>query len=159
MLYGQELQHLVGLGPERALLLGDAPAPEPCVPEPLARLPAGHHHQVLAATHRGKLMRDLKGAQQPLGEQVMRCKAGDILSRHGDAPRGWFKNASDHVEKRCFSRAIWADQPGDRTLAHAQARAIHRVETAEMPVQVVDPDHRVSVPLSAAPPVTATAFY
>jgi hypothetical protein len=37
----QELQHLVGLGAERAFLLGDAGAAEPGVPQAFARLPGG----------------------------------------------------------------------------------------------------------------------
>jgi hypothetical protein len=69
---GQELQHLVGLGAERAFLVGDALAAEPRVPEAFARLAARHHHQVLAAGHGVEFMRDLEGAQEALVKQLMR---------------------------------------------------------------------------------------
>jgi hypothetical protein len=84
---GEELQHLVGLGAERAFLGGDAPRPNQAFHR-LARLPAGHHHQVLAHRSGRELMRDLEGAQQALGEQFMRRQAGDVLAIHDDPAGG-----------------------------------------------------------------------
>jgi hypothetical protein len=45
---------------------------QPGMNEAFARLLARHHHQVLAHGQRGKLMRNLEGAQQALGEQFVR---------------------------------------------------------------------------------------
>jgi hypothetical protein len=45
----------------------------------------GHHHQVLAAGHRGELMRDLEGAQAALVKQLVRRQAGDVLAIHRHA--------------------------------------------------------------------------
>ena len=49
MFDGQEFQHLIGLGFQRAFLIGDALGAEPCVPQCFARLVARHHHQILTA--------------------------------------------------------------------------------------------------------------
>jgi hypothetical protein len=64
-------------------------------------------------------MRDLEGAQQPLVKQLMRRQAGDVLAIHVTAG-GRRKNARDHVEKRGLSRAVGADQPGDRARSRSQ---------------------------------------
>jgi hypothetical protein len=64
-----------------------------------ARLPAGHHHQVLAAGHRGEFMRDLEGAQQPLVKQRVRRQPGDVLAIHRHAARRGGQYAGDHVEQ------------------------------------------------------------
>ena len=55
-------------------------------------------------------MRDLKGAQQPLVEQIVRRQAGDVLSAHRDAPGSRFKTPGNHIEKRGFSGPVRAYQ-------------------------------------------------
>ncbi len=144
---GEEFQDLVGLGAQRAFLVCDAAAAEPGVPQPLARLSAGDHHQVLAAGHGGEFMRNLEGAQQPLVEQFVRRQAGDVLTAHRHAARGGLEHPRHRVEQRGLARAVRADQPGNGTLLDLQRGSVHRAEPAEMDVKIFNPDHGTT-PLS-----------
>ena len=114
MFNGQKFEHLVGLGFQRALFLGDAFAAKPSVPQAFARLPFGDHHQVFPTGHGTELMRDLEGPQETFREQLMREKTGDIFTVHDHAASRRLKNPCDHIEKSCFSGSIWPNQPGDR---------------------------------------------
>lgn len=88
-------------------------------------------------------MRDLERPQQALREKRVRWQAGNVLIVHSDLARRWWKNASYHVEKGCFSCSIRADQSGDRAFLNGQARPVHRMEAAEMFVQIVNLDHHI----------------
>ncbi len=97
-------------------------------------------------------MRDLEGAQQALVEQLMRGQTGDVLAIHRHAPRGWFKNARDHIEKSGFSGAIGADQPGDRCLLDASVSRHQRHESRQNACdKIFNDDHR-HIPLRAGLP-------
>ena len=94
-------------------------------------------------------MRDLKRTQQPHVKQIMWRQACDVFAVHQDTARGRLKNARDHIEKSCFSSAVWSDQSGDRALLDRQAGAVDRVKTAEVFVYVVNDDH-MSIPESTS---------
>jgi hypothetical protein len=59
-------------------------------------------------------MRDLEGAQQALGEQLVRRQAGDVLAAMVTRPAGRRQPPGDDVEQRGLAGAVRADQPGDR---------------------------------------------
>ena len=86
MINCEELDHLVGLGAQRAFLVCDPFAAEPSVPQPLARLIGWDHHQVFTNCHRRKLMGDLECAQQPLVKQRVRRQTSNVFAHHGDTP-------------------------------------------------------------------------
>lgn len=94
-------------------------------------------------------MRDLERSQQTLFEECVRGQARDVFSPHAYTPRGGFKNARDHIEKRCFSRAIRPDQSSDGALRDLKACAVDSVKATEMLVQVLDPYHHHPMPHSA----------
>ena len=91
-------------------------------------------------------MRDLEGAQQPLGEKLMRFEPGDILAIHDDATGSRLKNACDHIEKCRFSSAIRTDKPGDRAGFDPDGRPVDRAKAAEMFMKVLDLDHLIGSP-------------
>ena len=127
----QKFQHVIGFGLQCALFVCNALAAKPCVPQRLARLRAGHHHQVFAHGHGGKFMGNLERAQQAFVEQVMRRKTGDILAQHRHTAGRRLKNARDHIEKSGFSRTIWTDQAGNRAFFNAQGRTINGMKATK----------------------------
>ena len=88
-------------------------------------------------------MRNLKGAQQAFGEQLVRGKARDIDPAHGDAARCGRQPPGYYVEKSGFSCAIGADKPGDGAGFDLQRRAIDGMKAPEMLVQVFNANHAI----------------
>ena len=110
---GQKLQHLIRLVANTAFLKGHRFAVEKRIHQTFTGLVFGHHHQVFPHRHGGKFMRNLKCAQQSLGEQLMRRQAGNVLAVHRHATARRWQPPGDHIEKCGFSRTIRPDQPGD----------------------------------------------
>ena len=137
----EELDHLVGLGADLGLARADAAALEPGVPEHLAGLVGGDHHQVLAHGEGGELVGDLEGAQEALVEERVRAEAGDLLAVEPDPAGGGREEAGDDVEEGGLAGAVRADQAGDRALGDRDRDPVDGADAAEMHVEVLDTDH------------------
>ena len=91
-------------------------------------------------------MRNLEGSQKTLLEKLVRRQSCDILARHMNGAKSWWKNARYHIEKCRLSRAIWSDQAGDGATRNLKAGPINCMKAAKMLVQVVYPYHPHPMP-------------
>ena len=81
MFDGQELQHLVGPGAQRAFLVGDPLAAEPGAPQRLAPIArAAPSFKFSRQIIEWKLVRDLKVRNRPLENSTCGFRPGDVFA-------------------------------------------------------------------------------
>ena len=85
---------------------------------------------------------DLVCARDPAARDLERPQPGDVLALERDAPGPRPVDAVDRVEERRLARAVRADEPQDRALLDAEARAVDRDEPAEADGDAVDGEDR-----------------
>ena len=163
----EEVDHIIGPLPVRALLLPHRSRLQPGSEKPLPGLSRRHGHQVLAHGQCRELMRDLEGPEQAPVEQLVGLEAGDVLTAEKDLPRVGREHAGNQVEQRRLAGAVGADQACDRALCDLQTRAVNGCHAAEALGDPGDADHRSSAALrregraagiGAAPPAPGQRY-
>ncbi len=85
-------------------------------------------------------MRDLEGAQHAAMEQLVRLEARDVVAIEDDLAAIGRDIAGDEVEQRRFTRAIRADQSGDRATLDPERTVVDCAQAAKALADVLDVD-------------------
>ncbi len=90
-------------------------------------------------------MRQLKCTQQTLGKKPVRRQTGDVLTIQHYLSRLRLIESGNDIEQRCFTRAVRANQAGDRSGRDIKRDIINGLDTAKMHADILDRKHEITL--------------
>ena len=86
-------------------------------------------------------MGNLECPQHALGEQLMRRKAGNVLTIKADGASAWLVETGDDIEKGGLAGAVWSDQPGDRSGLDRERDVVNGLDATKILGQMFNGNH------------------